>query len=331
MRAIYYRIIQLLAFLCRGGVLSDLITGGLARVRMLADSMGACARRRIYLGHLDRIFPEQGDAWKKRTMLEFWKKHERGILGLFIAGRLGPADLPGRLEWDGRELLDHALEERRGVLLLAPHFGDERMMHILLAMSGYPIHVISSAYEQAAPVVRKARLRISQRWHHVGFPGESMRWLYGALHGGEIVQIAPTAYAGPRGLWVRSFGVPVLATSTPFRLQRATGCAMLLGYCHAMEGYRYRIALRPFEPETGISMSEDAQRLFDSIERYAKQHPGQYDWMNLVIRHRETNTISRTGAVPVREEELASAAIPEDSDPSTISGQRIDASEPQQD
>ncbi len=35
--------------------------------------------------------------------------------------------------------------------------------------------------------------------------------------------------------------------------------------------------------------------------------PGQYDWDNLLIRHRESNTIARLGRIPENEVELESA------------------------
>ncbi|MBN1433667.1 lysophospholipid acyltransferase family protein [Candidatus Fermentibacterales bacterium] len=315
-RSAYYSLVRSLAFFCRGRISSAIITGCMARLRLLADSIGPGGRAGVYLGHLRRVFPDRSEAWRKRTMLGYWRKHERGMLGLFLVGRLEPGELRNRVEWCGREVLDQAVAEGQGVLLLAPHFGDERAMHILLAMSGYPMHVISSAYDDAPPSVRRARLEVTRRWHHVAFPDQSPRWMFDALSAGELVQIAPTAYAGPRGLWVTSFGVPVLVTSTPYRVRASTGCAMVLAHNHALPGFRYRMEFDRVEPSR--DMLQTAQRVFGMMEAHARRHPDQYDWMNLAIRHRETNTIARIGRIPSSEEELESLAVPSDEDPSNL-------------
>jgi KDO2-lipid IV(A) lauroyltransferase len=221
-----------------------------------------------------------------------------------------------RVEWTGRDILDSALASGKGVLLLVPHFGDERTLHILLAMAGYPVHVISSGYDGAPEVVRRTRLEASRRWHHIAVTGENPRWMFDALGKGEVVQIAPTAYGGPRGSWVESFGIPFLVPSTPSRLKKATGCRLIIGFNHALRGLRYRIEFQSFESERdepGFS-----QELFDRIEEIAGDFPDQYNWMTLTIRHRESNTIARTGFVPVDEAELEAHAITEDSSPGVV-------------
>jgi len=271
----------------------------------------------VYLAHLSRAFPDLGTRDLERILRGFWRVHQRAFLGLFTARRLGPGNLAGRVEWSGREELDAALAEGRGVVLAVPHFGDERTLHILLAIAGYPMHVVSSRYEEASGFVRRARLGVSMRWHHVGFPDENPAWIFRALRAGEVVQIAPTAWGGPKGHWVRSFGVPVLASSTPMRLAGSTGCAVVTACNHALPGARYRIVLRRFRPES--TGPEGTGEMFAGFQRLGEDFPEQYNWMNLVIRHRETNTIARLGRIPADEREVEAAAIREDWDPAVVS------------
>lgn len=273
-------------------------------------------RNRTYLGHLARVFPEMSNLQLKILLKRYWKVHQRALLGLFYADRFHPDNISDRVEWENRFLLDEAVKEGRGVLLLVPHFGDERTLHILLAISGYSIHVISSRYADAPETVRKARLSVSRKWHHVAYPDENPRWMYETLKKGEIIQIAPTAWGGPKGHWVNSFGVPVLASSTPIRLAKSTGCRLLIASNQALPGVKYRIAFQRFDPESYDSQATGG--LFKKYELLAKKYPDQYNWMILVIRHRETNTIARLGRIPGEESEVESASIPEDWDPDNI-------------
>lgn len=311
LRSAYY---ALVSGLCRvsgpGG--SEPLAALLARMRHAFNGAG----NRVYLGHLARVFPDRSRRELERILLGYWRVHQRSFLGLFHASHLDAGSLRERVEWSGREQLDDAISEGRGVVLAVPHFGDERTLHILLAIAGYPMHVISSRYPEASERVRRARLDVSMRWHHVGFPDENPAWIYRALRQGEVVQIAPTAWGGPRGHWVRSFGVPVLASSTPVRLAASTGCALVIGSNSVLAGSRYGVRLRRFHP--GSLDREGTAEMFAEFQRLGEAWPEQYNWMNLVIRHRETNTIARLGGIPESETEVERAAVEADWDPASV-------------
>ncbi len=313
----YYRAVAGASALMRGRRGSVVLIGILGMLRSISSSFGNSPMNALIDAHLQRIFRSRGTSWRQRVIKDHWKRHQSNMVALFNTGRMKPQDLEEYVEWKDRYLLDEALATKRGVMLLVPHFGDEKTLHILLAMAGYPVSVISSRYSEAPEFVQRAKLRVGQRWHHVGFPDENPRWMFDTLKKGEILHIAPTGYGGPRGSWVTSFGVPVLASSAPYRLHRRTGCRMLLAYNRILPGMRYRIELELFEPET--DGSDFTQRLYSCIERKVIEAPEQYDWTLLLIRHRESNTISRLGHIPRDERELERMAVPEDSDPAAIS------------
>lgn len=313
----YYRAVGAASALMRGRRGSVILIGILGILRSISSSIGNSSVNTLIDAHLQRIFPSRSDNWRYGVIRNYWKRHQSTMVALFNTARIQPADLEKYVEWRGRNLLDEALASNKGVMLLVPHFGDEKTLHILLAMSGYPMHLISSRYSDDPSFVRRAKLRVGQRWHHVGFPDENPGWMFRTLKSGDILHIAPTGYGGPKGTWVNSFGVRVLASSTAYRLNRSTGCKMLIAYNRILPGMRYRIELEPFEPET--DGSDFTQRLYDRIEEKVFDFPEQYDWMLLLIRHRESNTISRLGYIPRDEKELERAVIPEDSDPATIS------------
>ncbi len=307
----YYRSIAALA--------GRLDPGGLERLAAILASVRFATngrQNRIYLGHLERVFPELDRSGLRRILKGYWRVHQRAFLGLFYSRRFTKSSLPELVVLENREVLDRAVSSGRGVLLLVPHFGDERSLHILLAIMGYPMHVISSRYSGAPSSLREARLSVSRRWHHVAFPDQPVGWLYKAIERGEVVQISPTAYGGPRGHWVSSFGVPVLASSTPVRIARSTGCRLVVASNRVLPGLRYSIDFQEFGPD-----SLDARgtgQLFSLYRRLGEEYPEQYNWMNLVIRHRESNTIARLGYIPQDESTLEKEAAPSDWDPRLV-------------
>jgi len=270
----------------------------------------------VYLGHLSRIFPDKGESELKKMLMGYWKVHQRALLNLFYSGRFNSENAPALVNWENRNLLDEAVEEGKGVILVVPHFGDERTLHVLLAISGYKMHVISSRYSDAPDFVSRTRLSVSRKWHHVAFPDEPLRWLYDAIGRGEIIQISPTAWGGPKGHWVRSFGIPVLTSSTPVRIAKSTGCRLLIAYNRILPGQRSHISFQRFNPKN--LDRRGTEMLFREYEAIARRYPEQYNWMNLVIRHRETNTIARLGSIPKEESAVERSAIREDWNPGNI-------------
>jgi KDO2-lipid IV(A) lauroyltransferase len=315
LRGLYYRFVRLLFGICgfRG---SEALAGFMSLLRRTGGALSPSSSSGMYSGHMARIFPDLDETSRKGVVRGFWRTHQRAMLGLFACDRYPAEAMLDRVEWSGRDMLDEALSRGRGVLLLVPHFGDERTLHILLAMAGYPVHVISSGYEDAPGVVRRARLEATRKWHHMGLAGENPRWMYDALGRGDIVQFAPTAYGGPRGTWVELFGAPVLVPSAPARLGGSTGCAMVLGVNHALPGLRYRLEFLPFSP--GMEEPGFSSELSGMMEELGRKHPDQYNWMTYCIRHRETNTIFRTGSVPADERELEALSVPGDSSPELV-------------
>ncbi len=310
-RGLYYRLVSILSGIAgfRG---AEMLAQFLSAVRLNTGGKHA----KTYLGHLKRIFPEESDNWRKHVLREYWVIHQRAFLGLFNSAKLTPDNLADRVTFSGLDILDRAFERGRGVFLLVPHFGDERTLHIALAIAGYPMHVISSSYEGAPAVVRKARLSVSRKWHHVAFPNDNPKWIFETMKKGEIIQTAPTAYGGPKGHWVESFGVPVLASSTPVRVAKTTDCALVVAFNHALPGFRHHIEFKSFEP--GSMDEKGTAELFNLLEGIGRKHPAQYNWMNLVIRHRETNTITRLGNIPLTENVLEEKAMEPDFNPENI-------------
>jgi len=314
--SLYYRSVAAASAVLRGRRGSALLVRILGVARKLQSALGSNATNALIDGHLRRIFPEHGEEWRSKVIRGYWRRHQSVMVALFNNRRISPHQLSEYVDFHGLHYLERSLDAGDGVLLLAPHYGDARTLHILLGMAGYPVSVISSRYVDSPEFVRRSRLAAGQRWNHIGFPDQSPRWMFETLQRGEVLHIAPTGYGGPRGSWTINFEVPVLASSSPYRMQKRTGAKMLIGHNRILPGMRYRLELSPFEPEP--DGSDFTQRLFDRFEERAREHPDQYDWMHLIIRHRESNTIARIGYIPRDERELERLAIPEDSDPEIV-------------
>lgn len=284
----------------------------LAAFRRIASGRSSA----LYSGHLSRLLPVSRSEEIPGIIRSYWQTHERNIVSLFLLAESPVDTILDRVEWKGRSVLDSALEEGRGILLMVPHYGDERGLHVLMGMAGYDVDVMTSRYSDMPEYCREARLAPGKRWNTLHYPDESPRWMIETLRGGGIVHYAPTAYGGPGGTWIESFGIPVLVPSAPWKLHRSTGCTVLSARCSHRKAMSWEIGFERMEtPDDRIGFASAAGRM---VETLALSDPGQYEWKNLAIRHRETNTIRRIGKVPADERELEVLAVPEDNDPAVI-------------
>ncbi len=285
---------------------------------LISSSRGRIFSSRNVLldGHLTRIFPSRDSEWRRGVLFNYWKMHERNLVALFFFKNKIFSDIQSNVSWTGKEILDRAFESKNGVLLLVPHFGDERSLHIILGMNGYPVDVITSSYPEMPEYVRKCKLANGRKWNTLHFPAENPRWMYRTLQAGRILHYAPTAYAGPGGTWITNFGISVLVPSSPWKLWKRTECHIILASCEQTPDMGFHIQFNKITPPA--SKEDFAEAIGKATEQLAFQNPSQYEWKNLLIRHRETNTMKRINRIPSDELVLEQSAIYEDSDPTRI-------------
>jgi lauroyl/myristoyl acyltransferase len=310
--SLYYRLIALAVKLAGTGSRVERVSNSLSAVRSSISS----SRNNLYNDHLKRIFPGRDDSWRSDVLAGYWRVHERNLFALFYLKSKVYTDIENRVTWKGRKHLKSALQKKNGVLLLVPHFGDERSLHVILGMKGYPVDVITSRYSDMPQFAAQCRLGIGRKWNSLHFPDDNPRWMYRTLQAGRIIHYASTAYGGPGGTWITNFGVPVLVPSAPWKLWKRTGCSVLLASCVQTANMGFSLQFTPVD--TVEDQSGFAETVGGETEKLAAEFPAQYEWKNLLIRHRETNTIARTGRIPVNERELEQIAVYEDADPSRV-------------
>jgi len=264
----------------------------LGNVRYRVGYVGKMRSKRWYLRYLREALPHLPETERREILRQFWIDHEKSFLELFLIPTLTKGNIDDFVQFDGLEVLDECLALGRGVVLAVPHFGNPRFLHIALAIKGYPMNVISSRYEEASDRVRQILLGPSLRWHKVGHPDTSPRWMFAALRQNEILQISPTAFGSSKGCWITFLGGRTIVSTSPVRLALSTGAALVPGFISRLQGHRHRIEIKaPLE----LKHDNDRERIVQSttenlmkiVEQYAARYPDQFSWMWFVIRRQQ--------------------------------------------
>ena len=203
------------------------------------------------------------------------------------------------LRWDGAELVDEALAQGRGLLLLTPHLGGFEF-----AARGYaerfgaqqPITVLYRPAKQAA----LAEVQTFSR-NHPGMQAapanlSGVRQMLRALRKGQTVGLLPDQVPPEgQGVWVPFFGQPAYTMTLAARLVQQTGCAVLLTWCERLPGnegfilhYRHLPTPLPTEGEEA-----SARVINEAMEWVIRQCPEQYLWgYNRYKRPRQAESVA---------------------------------------
>jgi len=221
-------------------------------------------------GLLDRVAPRTVLFHTALTMLEslrFWT-------------RTPARNLAEVVEVIGLERLTAAQARGRGVLLVAPHYGNWELLAQWLAAQGR----FSLLYTAAASPALDRFLRLARERHGVrAVPADAhgMKPLLRALQQGGTVGITPDQVpdAGA-ALWSPFFGVPALPMTLLHRLaQRHPEARLVIAAAVRTAEGRFRVRIEPLPPAvTSGPVQSGVDALNLAVEAFARREPAQYQW-----------------------------------------------------
>ncbi len=193
---------------------------------------------------------------------------------------------------DNQELMDAALSQQKGVVLIAPHFGNWELAN-LYAAQHFPLAVMYKPVSLPAldRLIHSARsfygsdLLTADRKGVIG--------LFGALRKAKVVGVLPDQEPTvTTGVWAPFFGVSALTPKIISQLVQKTGAPALgFGCQRNPDGKTFHIF---YEPVAEEMYSEDmvcsATALNECIERIVLRDPKQYQWEYKRFKRRPDKT-----------------------------------------
>ncbi|MFG6456479.1 lysophospholipid acyltransferase family protein [Roseateles sp. BYS96W] len=202
---------------------------------------------------------------------------------LWVGTRRQP--LGSKLRWDGGELIEAALAERRGLVMLTPHMGCFEICAQAIAerftSPESPITVLYRPARQASlrDVMAGSRERPGLATAPASLAG--VRQMIRALRRGEVIGLLPDQVP-PDGLgvWAPFFGKPAYTMTLAARLVQQTGAALLLIWGERLpggEGFVVHVMPAP-EIARDASAEDAATTINAAMESVILRAPGQYLW-----------------------------------------------------
>lgn len=180
----------------------------------------------------------------------------------------------------GEAVYDEAVASGRGVIVVAPHFGNWELLNQWLASKG-PLAIVYAPPESAVGDAFLLRVRGADNIRQVRAEGPAVRQLWKVLKQGGVVGILPDQQ--PKlgdGEFAPFFGIQALTMTLVSRLAERTGAVVLFAWCERIGGeLAFSLHLQP-APE-GIADPDPviaAGVLNSRVEAIARRDPAQYQW-----------------------------------------------------
>lgn len=242
-------------------------------------------RRRVVRDNLNLVY---GTDWpfEKTAFIKAVYKHFTFLwIELLQMAKLDASMLNRYFTIHGGEVLDEALQKKRGVILISGHFGNFEWLGQMHAFLGYKINGI--AKKQSNPYVNDFVYNIRRR-NGVGiiYTKRAMKEAIEVLKRNEIVGIVNDQDAGKKGLFVQFMGRPSSTAAGSAVLHLRTGAPLIFIAAIRRDFGQFDVYYEKIydagEPQevTTEKIIEITQQYVTRLEKWVRQYPEQWFWMH---------------------------------------------------
>ena len=188
------------------------------------------------------------------------------------------------VQWQGRDHVETALQNGRGVVFLTPHLGCFEITAQAYAQAfgqyGRPMTVLFRPPRLAwlAPLVTQSRTRPGMETAPTTLAG--VKQMLKALKAGHCVGLLPDQVPPQsQGVWAPFFGQDAYTMTLSARLATQSGATVLLAWGERLPwGRGYTVHVRPLDAPLSLGMAEAARQINAAMEALILQCPTQYLW-----------------------------------------------------
>ena len=244
--------------------------------------------RRVTRLNLKAVYPDMDPKQRKRIGRASMTNYVRGV---FEAGMLWHWPL-GRMyelfdEVQGMDIVDELIEQGKGLIVAAPHYGSWEMLNLYLHSKGKAAILYKpSKYPDIDALLLEKRSRAGAEM--VAATGKGLRRMYQLLKDGYYVALLPDQEpTGGGGQFAPLFGIEALTGVLLPRMAQRTGAPVVFAVCERRKGGRSCVHL--FKADSSIyskNMREALTEVNRGIERCIEIDTAQYLWAYKRFRNR---------------------------------------------
>jgi KDO2-lipid IV(A) lauroyltransferase len=203
----------------------------------------------------------------------------KSVLELPFIWYARPERFSKHLILDNWQVVQTALDLKRGIIFLTPHLGGFELIGKSIALHT-PITCLYRPPRKAAlkPLLEGARIESGIKLAPANLSG--VRILLKALKKGETVGILPDQVPQQgEGVWADFFGKPAYTMTLSAKLHAMTGAPIILTYAERLpKGAGFIQHFSSFEDELTGDAAQQARIINHAMEKMIAKAPDQYFW-----------------------------------------------------
>jgi len=265
-------------------LLPDSVARGLGTAIGFAFYSFDPGHRRLAIHQLRAAFPVRSESECRAIARATFAHFGHLLVALLKFSTLTPAEIRGRVEYDGDDRVRTALAAGRGALLFSGHFGYWELQGIAHPLALPPMSVLARPLDNPYlhQLLEHTRCATGNK---VIYRRGAVRRILRALDADECVATMIDQHIQPAdAVIVEFFNRPAATTAALATLALRTGAPLIPVFALPLIGGRYRMIYEhPVEPPPADSpdpVRELTQRCTDVLEMYVRRHPDLWLWMH---------------------------------------------------
>lgn len=276
-------------FVLRGAILFCWMASAKA-VEKFADRIGAFAfkviriRRKVVLDNLLHAFPEKSQKELLDIGLRAYQNFAKMTFEYIRFPKMTKASILSNCDFEGLEYLDWVIQNGKGAIFVAGHFGNWELMGAALAQSGYPItFLVGEQHNKYVDDMMNAhREMMGIGIIHMGM---AVRGVIKTLRNNGWVAMLSDQNARHDGVFVNYFGRPASTPKGTAVFALKTGAPVIFGSAIRQPNgkHRFKFDLLTFDHlkgQTPENIHEVTQAYTALLEKYVRQYPDHWFWMH---------------------------------------------------
>lgn len=255
---------------------------GLGEQLSLGVSHIITKRRDLVLRNLALSFPEKSDAERAQIARAVWRNLGRLAVEFARVSDFTDGSIDQLVEVEGRDLVDAAIKEGKGIIGLTAHFTNWELTGAL----------VQRLYGNMTVIARPVRNSLVDRWVYekrtasrlnIILPKDAVKASLKCLKNKGIIGMMVDQSLSTGGVFVQFFGRPASSTTLPALLHIRTGAPIMFAYL-LRTGDRFRLV---FEPVTFPHVEDPAARIqvytqvmSTQFEQVIRRHPESWLWLH---------------------------------------------------
>lgn len=260
-------------------------------VRFLGNTLGSLfylvsrRYRNMTVSNLSEAFRAEKTEREIRVLARRVFQHfSRAAVEFFYLLSLKPEQIDKMIDIEGLDLLEEALQEGKGCVIITAHYGNWELLARKLVMLGHKVSVIARGSDDAGMTGMAKTMRESGGYR-VFDKSESLLGAFRALKRNELLGILPDQNELHGGVFVDFFSRPVSAPIGPAVFALRSGAPVIPIFAPRMPDGKYRAIVRPrlhFTPsgDEQTDIHDVTVLINQAIEEEVRRHPEQWLWLH---------------------------------------------------